>query len=79
MKTFQWEDERQDLNREKFKKGLSKSLQNKLSKVYKPHERYDDVFKGNDITFFTNEHGEPVKWWNIFMTRLIQQVLSATM
>ena len=35
-------------------------LDQKLSKKYDPSSRIDDVFKGNDITFLTNENGEPV-------------------
>jgi len=44
---------------EKIRKGLSKALETKLSKIYTPDSRFDDHFKGNDITFFTNENGEP--------------------
>ncbi|AIZ62703.1 hypothetical protein PK28_01615 [Hymenobacter sp. DG25B] len=39
---------------------LHRLLDQKLSKVYEPSSRIDDVFKGYDITFITNEHGEPV-------------------
>ena len=39
---------------------LSAKLEEKLSKVYEPSSRIDDHFKGNDITFITNERGEPV-------------------
>lgn len=39
---------------------LSEKLQEKLSKIYPAKTRVDDVFKGNDITFITNELGEPV-------------------
>ncbi len=39
---------------------LSKKLEEKLSKTYEAKTRIDDVFKGNDITFITNELGEPV-------------------
>lgn len=35
-------------------------LEEKLSKTYLPSSRIDDTFKGNDITFITNEFGEPV-------------------
>ncbi|QIX61598.1 hypothetical protein FY528_06745 [Hymenobacter lutimineralis] len=39
---------------------LHRLLDQKLSKLYEPSSRIDDVFKGYDITFITNEHGEPV-------------------
>ena len=39
---------------------LHQELDKKLSKIYEPSSRVDDVFKGYDITFLTNEHGEPV-------------------
>jgi hypothetical protein len=39
---------------------LHRLLDQKLSKIYEPSSRIDDVFKGYDITFITNEHGEPV-------------------
>jgi len=39
---------------------LHQLLDKKLSKTYEPKTRIDDVFKGYDITFLTNEHGEPV-------------------
>jgi hypothetical protein len=39
---------------------LHRLLDQKLSKIYEPSARIDDVFKGYDITFLTNEHGEPV-------------------
>ncbi len=38
---------------------LHPELEKKLSKIYEPSARLDDVFKGYDITFLTNEHGEP--------------------
>ncbi len=44
---------------EKIRKGLSKDLETKLSKIYTPSSRFDEEFKGNAITFFTNENGEP--------------------
>lgn len=48
-------------NLEKTKRsGLGDVLLNKLNKIYPPSKRIDDVFKGNDITFITNEYGEPV-------------------
>ena len=39
---------------------LHSELDKKLSKMYAPKTSFDDVFKGYDITFVTNEHGEPV-------------------
>ena len=39
---------------------LHRALDKKLSKMYEPSTSIDDVFKGYDITFVTNEHGEPV-------------------
>lgn len=39
---------------------LHHELEKKLSKKFEPSSRLDDVFKGYDITFVTNEHGEPV-------------------
>jgi hypothetical protein len=39
---------------------LHHELDKKLSKTFEPSSRIDDVFKGYDITFVTNEHGEPV-------------------
>ena len=39
---------------------LHRELDKKLSKIYEPKASIDDVFKGYDITFVTNEHGEPV-------------------
>ena len=39
---------------------LHRELDKKLSKLYEPSTSLDDVFKGYDITFITNEHGEPV-------------------
>lgn len=39
---------------------LSVKLEEKLSKIYPAKTKVDDVFKGNDITFITNELGEPV-------------------
>ena len=38
---------------------LHPELEKKLSKIYEPSARLDDVFKGYDITFLTNAHGEP--------------------
>ncbi|SNR69423.1 hypothetical protein [Hymenobacter mucosus] len=39
---------------------LHQELDKKLSKIYEPSTRVDDVFKGYDITFLTNKEGEPV-------------------
>lgn len=39
---------------------LHAELDKKLSKTFEPRTSIDDVFKGYDITFVTNEHGEPV-------------------
>ena len=39
---------------------LHPELDKKLSKTFEPKSTIDDVFKGYDITFTTNEHGEPV-------------------
>jgi hypothetical protein len=39
---------------------LHPKLAEKLSKVYEPSATLDDVFKGLDLTFITNELGEPV-------------------
>jgi len=38
---------------------LHPELDKKLSKTYEPRTTINDVFKGYDITFVTNEHGEP--------------------
>jgi hypothetical protein len=38
---------------------LHPELDKKLSKIYEPKTTIDDVFKGYDITFTTNEHGRP--------------------
>lgn len=40
--------------------GLQSKLEEKLSKIYEPSSRIDDIFKGNAITFITNEYGEPI-------------------
>ncbi|HYG39323.1 MAG TPA: hypothetical protein VD908_11915 [Cytophagales bacterium] len=48
-------------NIEKIKmSGLGEVLIKKLNKIYPASQRIDGVFKGNDITFVTNEYGEPV-------------------
>jgi hypothetical protein len=39
---------------------LHRLLADKLSKIYEPSASIDDVFKGHDITFITNDNGEPV-------------------
>jgi hypothetical protein len=39
---------------------LHRLLAEKLSKTYEPSAHLNDVFKGHDISFVTNEQGEPV-------------------
>ncbi|TGE26756.1 hypothetical protein [Hymenobacter metallicola] len=39
---------------------LHRQLDQKLSKIYEPSTKIDDVFKGLDISFVTNDQGEPV-------------------
>ena len=39
---------------------LSPKLEKILNKTYAPQERYDDKFMGNDISYITNELGEPI-------------------
>ncbi|GAB2531154.1 hypothetical protein [Rufibacter soli] len=39
---------------------LSPKLEVKLSKVYEPDSRIDDVFAGNDLTFITDKQGHPI-------------------
>lgn len=39
---------------------LSPALEKLLSKTYAADARLDDRYRGNDITFITNERGEPV-------------------
>ncbi|UOQ54108.1 hypothetical protein [Hymenobacter cellulosivorans] len=39
---------------------LHPELDKKLSKTYEPSASINDVFKGYDITFVTNENGEPM-------------------
>lgn len=39
---------------------LNSKLESKLQKLYKPDARIDDTYHGKDITFITNELGEPV-------------------
>jgi hypothetical protein len=39
---------------------INAKLEEKLSKCYAPSSRIDDQFRGKDITFITNELGEPV-------------------
>lgn len=56
----EWEDEKKSLNKEKFFKGLGKDLEAKLNKRYLASSRVDATFRGKDITFFTNDLGEPV-------------------
>ena len=42
------------------KSSMGIQLEKKLNKIYVPNAKIDDVFKGNDLTFLTNENGEPV-------------------
>jgi hypothetical protein len=57
-----WEDERKPLHFEKTSKGgLGKTLEKLMNKIYKPSARIDASLRGKDITFFTNENGEPMK------------------
>ncbi len=39
---------------------MNPKLEEKLNKIYEPSSRIDDVFKGNAITFITNDSGEPI-------------------
>ena len=39
---------------------LHPELDKKVSKIFEPKTTTNDVFKGYDITFVTNENGEPV-------------------
>lgn len=39
---------------------LSPNLEKLLSKIYPPQSTIDDVYHGRDLTFKTNEKGEPV-------------------
>lgn len=39
---------------------LNPKLMKVLDKTYEPQERYDQKLLGKDITYITNEHGEPV-------------------
>lgn len=39
---------------------LSRALEEKLSKTYAPSATLDDTFRGLDLTFVTNDQGEPV-------------------
>jgi hypothetical protein len=41
-------------------KSLADELQKKLSKLYEPSSLVQMKFRGNDITFKTDEHGNPV-------------------
>lgn len=40
--------------------GINPKLMKVLDKTYAPQERYDQKLLGKDITYVTNEHGEPV-------------------
>ena len=39
---------------------LNQKLQQELAKTYAPRQRYDKKFAGKDITYITNDLGEPV-------------------
>ncbi|ARS35061.1 hypothetical protein CA264_06170 [Pontibacter actiniarum] len=39
---------------------LSPKLQQILDKTYEPAQRFDKQYSGKDITYMTNEYGEPV-------------------
>ena len=39
---------------------LNHKLEKLLAKIYPPHQRFDQTFAGKDITYITNELGEPV-------------------
>ncbi|MDQ4139406.1 MAG: hypothetical protein M3142_02665 [Bacteroidota bacterium] len=39
---------------------LNKKLAEKLNKRFAPNSRLDDTYQGLDLTFITNELGEPV-------------------
>lgn len=39
---------------------LNPKLQHLLEKLHEPEQRYDKQYSGKDITYFTNEYGEPV-------------------
>lgn len=39
---------------------LNPKLENKLNKLYAPSSRINDSYSGKDLTFITNEFGEPV-------------------
>jgi hypothetical protein len=56
-----WNDERKPLNFEKTRKGgLGKALETILNKTHQPSSRMDGTFRGKDMTFITNENGEPI-------------------
>lgn len=56
-----WENEREPLNFQKTRKsGLGKTLEALMKKTYKPASRVDMTFKGKDLTFITNQNGEPI-------------------
>lgn len=40
--------------------GLSEKLEAKLDKIFPPKTKINDVYKGNDLTYITNELGEPI-------------------
>lgn len=57
----QWNDEKKPLNFQKTRKsGLGKSLETIMNKKHQPSSRLDGTFRGKDMTFITNEYGEPI-------------------
>jgi hypothetical protein len=56
-----WNDEKVDLNKEKFRRGgIGRPLEKMMNKKYNPSCRIDGKVGQNDITFFTNENGDPI-------------------
>jgi hypothetical protein len=55
------EEENGFVQSDKIKKGnLSKALEARLNKTFQTNARIDEVFRGNDVTYITNEYGEAV-------------------
>lgn len=57
---------------------LHPELDKGLHKIYEPKTTIDDVFKGYDITFVTNENGEPVLLFLASASPLASLLASAT-
>lgn len=56
-----YENDKESAHYEKIKRtSIGPKLEAKMNKIYKPGLRYDEVFQGKDITFITNENGEPI-------------------